>query len=111
MAARSGVPESIIYLLANGADIASIDQNGYTPLHALAEFSLDRILWDTNRVSDGWSTGMIKLDDETRLGKDFCFDHETNEFETLGVLLQARANVDAKAVFEQRAHDTTRSRY
>ncbi|CAH0028155.1 unnamed protein product [Clonostachys rhizophaga] len=37
LAARAGIYESVSYLLNNGADIASLDKNGFTALHALVE--------------------------------------------------------------------------
>ena len=102
IAARSGVPESVICLLAHGADVMSVDQTGCTPLHTLAEFPLEEALWDTKRVVVAQCTGMVKLDDETRPDRGRWFDHETNESETLELLLRAEADADAKAVVEQR---------
>jgi ankyrin repeat protein len=44
IAARSGVPETVWYLLAHGVNVASVDQNGYTPLHALTELPEESVL-------------------------------------------------------------------
>ncbi|CAH0055072.1 unnamed protein product [Clonostachys solani] len=41
LAAQAGIPESVSYLLHNGADISSLDKNGFTALHALVEAPLD----------------------------------------------------------------------
>ena len=101
VAARSGTPESVIYLLASGADVAAIDRNDYTPLHALAEFTLDYELWDTKGVFQDLRTKSIPAYNKTKFEWEAYRGHDANELDTLELLLEAGADVHAKAVFEQ----------
>ncbi len=75
MAARSGVPESVSFLLNYGARVTSIDQNRYTPLHALTEFAGSRKTWPLTNE---------------------------NEMETLQILLAAGADPSAQAILNER---------
>lgn len=98
VASRSGVPESVVYLLAYGANVSSVDKNGFTPLHALAEFQLERALWNQKRTSSkGKGTRNIKLDDKTRPTRSHWVYHDEGEVRTLHLLLEAGADMNAKA--------------
>ncbi|KAI2777640.1 ankyrin repeat-containing domain protein [Daldinia loculata] len=45
-ACSSGEPESVAFLLRYGADIQAVDLNGFTPLHACAQSTLEQNIWD-----------------------------------------------------------------
>lgn len=51
-ACRSGRPESVRYLLSAGANVFARDLSGRSPLHALAEFPEEDVLWIPTQQGD-----------------------------------------------------------
>ena len=91
-AARSGVPETVMSLLAAGANVDCTDVNGLTPLHVLAEFPQENALWLN---PPRYPHYMVLLNDQNRPPNlAWQLPVECVE-EVLDVLLSAGANVEA----------------
>lgn len=75
-ACRSGRPESVTSLLSAGANFSFRDRLGRTPLHALAEFEEENLLWTSSHVGDlpkGFDAACVTLGDLGRPSKVLKF--------------------------------------
>jgi ankyrin repeat protein len=61
-ACRSGIPESVKFLLAAGADINKPDNSGITPLVACTEFRSENALWKV-LIQNNFATEVKLVDD------------------------------------------------
>ncbi|KAH8595467.1 ankyrin repeat-containing domain protein [Bisporella sp. PMI_857] len=76
-ACRSGRPESVRYLLSAGANIFARDKVGRAPLHALAEFPEENLLWVSAQKGDlpgDFDAACVTLGD---LGRPCSSQHPT----------------------------------
>ncbi|KAK7973959.1 hypothetical protein PG989_015807 [Apiospora arundinis] len=93
-ACRSGHPESIRYLLANGADATQCDCDGFTPLHALAEFPQEQELWRSGGIDN---RGMTSFQEDSRPTLENWNIFRSNRAAEIVCLLdEAGADLEAK---------------
>ncbi|KAI9150228.1 Ankyrin-1 [Paramyrothecium foliicola] len=93
-ACRSGCPESVGYLLANGANPLVPDKDGRTPLHALAEYPVEQKLWMVHKSDE---LAFVNVDSKWRPSKNrFAYSSFYDGTpDILPLLLEAGARPDA----------------